>query len=117
MPELVSGMQMCLRLYELNHPFWEEGGVEREKKKDDTEGTLGECKMRVCCRSSRTLPAAELAHGQAARGCRDAAGTRVMLCPVGTITLPCGEMDTGPSPPSQWPLAPRSHRPGRNDEV
>lgn len=66
MPKLVLGMQMCLRLSELNHPFWEEGGGERgKKKKYDTEGTLGECEMRVCCPSSRALPAAELAHGQA----------------------------------------------------
>lgn len=33
MPKLVLGMQMCLRLSELNHPFWEEGGVKRGKKK------------------------------------------------------------------------------------
>lgn len=75
MPKLVLGMQMCLRLSELNHPFWEEGGGERgkKKKKYDTEGTPGECEMRVCCPSSRALPAAELAHGQAAGKRWDAA--------------------------------------------
>lgn len=33
MPKLVLGMQMCLRLSELNHPFWEEGGRKGGKKK------------------------------------------------------------------------------------
>lgn len=71
MPKLVLGMQMCLRLSELNHPFWEEGGRKGEKKKKkkkyDTERTLGECEMRAWRPSSRTLPAAELALGPGAR--------------------------------------------------
>lgn len=33
MPKLVLGMQMRLRLSELNHPFWEEGGEKGERKK------------------------------------------------------------------------------------
>lgn len=82
MPKLVLGMQMCLRLSELNHPFWEEGGRKggKKKKKYDTEGTLGEYEMRVCCPSSHALPAAELAHRQAA-GCGTQGGSR----PVGAV--------------------------------
>lgn len=78
MPKLVLGMQMCLRLSELNHPFWEEGGRKGErkkkKKKYDTERTLGECEMRAWRPSSRTLPAAELALGPGARRWLDGDG-------------------------------------------
>lgn len=81
--------------------------------------------MRVCCPSSRALPAAELAHGQAARKRRRAAwsedpGAWVLRFLMGTRRLP-------PSPVERWaqvpslhrsslthPLAPRSRQPGHS---
>lgn len=70
--------------------------------------------MRVCCPSSRALPAAELAHGQAARKRWGAAwsgdpGAWVLRFLVGThrsASIPGGEVGTGASPPSQQPPAP-----------
>jgi len=108
MPELVLGMQMCLRLSELNHPFWEEGGGKGRKggKKYDTEGTPGECEMRARCPSFCTLPAAELAQGEQ----RGAVGMLPGAGPAprggGTPPLCLRALVVGASPPSQPPPAP-----------
>lgn len=113
MPRLVLGMQMCLRLSELNHPFWEEGGRKGGKKnKYDIEGTLGEYEMRVCCPSSHALPAAELAQGQAAgkAGMRHPGGIQDGCCALSSILTevwaerchPTITAASSPQPPAAW---------------
>lgn len=89
-----------------------------KKKKYDTEGTLGECEMRVCCPSSRALPAAELAHGQAVgnagmwhpRGIQACGCCALTSIPAEKWAERCHSTITVASCPQ--PLASCSHQPG-----